>query len=84
MNAMAWYQRHIVELNGFKLRSVCYDLQFPVWMRQQPGGRHFGMMPSCAWLIPLLGGIRGTLQARAVENPAYVVVLTVVKGRAGL
>lgn len=37
------HERVIVELKGFRLLlSVCYDLRFPVWLRQQPApDEHF-------------------------------------------
>ena len=71
-------QRHIVELNGFKLQlSVCYDLRFPVWMRQQPAeGEHFeydAILCVANWPAPRRHPWRTLLQARAVENLAYVV-----------
>ena len=71
-------QRHIVELNGFKLQpSVCFDLRFPVWMRQQPAeGEHFeydAILCVANWPAPRRHPWRTLLQARAVENLAYVV-----------
>ena len=71
-------ERHIVELKGFKLQlSVCYDLRFPVWMRQQPAeGEHFeydAILCVANWPAPRRHPWRTLLQARAVENLAYVV-----------
>ncbi|MBE0403122.1 Predicted amidohydrolase [Halomonas citrativorans] len=71
-------QREIVELKGFKLLlSVCYDLRFPVWMRQQPAAQeHFeydALLCVANWPAPRRQPWRTLLQARAVENLAYVV-----------
>lgn len=70
--------RQILELKGFKLLlSVCYDLRFPVWMRQQPAqGEHFeydALLCVANWPAPRRKPWRTLLQARAVENLAYVV-----------
>ncbi|WP_447893477.1 amidohydrolase [Vreelandella sp. GE22] len=69
--------RKIVELKGFKiLLSVCYDLRFPVWSRQQPReGEHFeydALLCVANWPAPRRKPWRTLLQARAVENLAYV------------
>ncbi|MGP9679422.1 amidohydrolase [Halomonas sp. AOP27-A1-41] len=71
-------QREIVELKGFKLLlSVCYDLRFPVWLRQQPAAQeHFEydvLLCVANWPAPRRQPWRTLLQARAVENLSYVV-----------
>nr|WP_295712268.1 amidohydrolase [uncultured Halomonas sp.] len=71
-------ERQVVELNGFKLLlSVCYDLRFPVWMRQQPAkGEHFeydALLCIANWPAPRRHPWRTLLQARAVENLSYVI-----------
>ncbi|MCP1312766.1 MULTISPECIES: amidohydrolase [unclassified Halomonas] len=71
-------ERRIVELKGFRiLLSVCYDLRFPVWMRQQPAeGEHFeydAILCVANWPAARRKPWRTLLQARAVENLAYVV-----------
>lgn len=70
--------RQLVELKGFKLLlSVCYDLRFPVWMRQQPADHeHFeydALLCVANWPAARRQPWRTLLQARAVENLAYVV-----------
>ncbi|WP_346798298.1 amidohydrolase [Halomonas sp. Bachu 37] len=70
-------QRLIVELKGFKiLLSVCYDLRFPVWLRQQPSAEeHFEydvLLCIANWPAPRRHPWRTLLQARAVENLCYV------------
>ncbi|QEM84003.1 amidohydrolase [Halomonas binhaiensis] len=71
-------QRVIVELNGFRiLLSVCYDLRFPVWLRQQPSaGEHFeydAILCVANWPAPRRHPWRTLLQARAIENLCAVI-----------
>lgn len=71
-------ERVIVELKGFRLLlSVCYDLRFPVWMRQHPGQEeHFEydvMLCIANWPAPRRQPWRTLLAARAIENLAYVI-----------
>lgn len=70
--------RVIVELKGFRiLLTVCYDLRFPVWLRQQPReGEHFeydAMLCVANWPAPRRHPWRTLLQARAIENLCYVI-----------
>ncbi|MBZ9556721.1 MULTISPECIES: amidohydrolase [unclassified Modicisalibacter] len=70
--------RVIVELKGFRiLLTVCYDLRFPVWLRQQPrGGEHFeydALLCVANWPAPRRQPWRTLLQARAIENLCYVI-----------
>ncbi|WP_161889880.1 amidohydrolase [Pontibacter russatus] len=66
-------ERLIVELNGWSICPlVCYDLRFPVWSRNTGSGydlllyvANWPQARSLAW--------RTLLQARAIENLAYVV-----------
>ncbi|MFG6666625.1 amidohydrolase [Halomonas sp. HNIBRBA4712] len=71
-------ERKLVELKGFRiLLSVCYDLRFPVWSRQQPDeGEHFeydALLCVANWPAPRRNPWRTLLQARAVENLSYVI-----------
>ncbi|SES17569.1 Carbon-nitrogen hydrolase [Vreelandella subterranea] len=71
-------RRVIVELNGFKLLlTVCYDLRFPVWLRQQPTqDEHFeydALLCVANWPAPRRQPWRTLLQARAIENLTYVI-----------
>ena len=71
-------QRVIVELNGFRiLLSVCYDLRFPVWLRQQPSAEeHFeydAILCVANWPAPRRHPWRTLLQARAIENLCAVI-----------
>lgn len=71
-------ERVIVELKGFRLLlSVCYDLRFPVWLRQQPTESvHFeydALLCVANWPAPRRHPWRILLQARAIENLCYVI-----------
>lgn len=69
--------RLITSVNGWRINlQVCYDLRFPVWVRNQPAGSadqydvllyvaNWPEVRSLAW--------RTLLQARAIENQCYVV-----------
>lgn len=70
--------RKVVELNGFRLLlCVCYDLRFPVWLRQQPGREqafeYDALVCVANWPAPRRHPWRTLLQARAVENLSYVI-----------
>ena len=72
------YERVVVELKGFRvLLSVCYDLRFPVWLRQQPEADQpfeYDLLLCVAnWPKPRAHPWRTLLQARAIENLAYVI-----------
>ncbi|MBD3894252.1 amidohydrolase [Halomonas sp. ML-15] len=69
--------RVVVELNGVRLLlSVCYDLRFPVWLRQQPseaGFEYDALLCVANWPAPRRHPWRTLLQARAIENLCYVI-----------
>jgi predicted amidohydrolase len=72
------HERVIVELKGFRiLLSVCYDLRFPVWLRQQPGpDEHFEydlLLCVANWPAARRHPWRILLQARAIENLCPVI-----------
>lgn len=72
------HDRVIVTLKGFRiLLSVCYDLRFPVWLRQSPGpGEHFeydALLCVANWPAPRRHPWRILLQARAIENLCPVI-----------
>ncbi|MFG6137113.1 amidohydrolase [Halomonas sp. B23F22_10] len=72
------HERVIVELKGFRiLLSVCYDLRFPVWLRQRPeAGEAFeydALLCVANWPAPRRHPWRVLLQARAVENLCPVI-----------
>lgn len=70
--------RKVVSYKGVRiLLSVCYDLRFPVWLRQQPGDEaHFeydALLCVANWPAPRRQPWRTLLQARAIENLSYVI-----------
>jgi omega-amidase len=73
-------ERLIVELKGWRiLPQVCYDLRFPVWIRNRRlasanGGMDYdlALFPS-NWPAPRRQHWRTLLRARAIENFSYVI-----------
>ncbi|MEO7071493.1 MAG: amidohydrolase [Rhodanobacter sp.] len=72
--------RLVVELNGWRiLPQVCYDLRFPVWLRNRHrgdanGGMDYDLALFVAnWPQPRRQAWRTLLRARAIENLAYVI-----------
>jgi len=73
-------ERLIVELKGWRiLPQVCYDLRFPVWLRNRrlesaSGGMEYDLALFVAnWPAPRRQPWRTLLRARAIENLAYVI-----------
>ena len=66
-------ERLIVELNGWKVCPlVCYDLRFPVWSRNTNNAYDL-LLYVANWPKVRSQPWRTLLQARAIENLAYVV-----------
>jgi predicted amidohydrolase len=73
-------ERLIVELKGWRiLPQVCYDLRFPVWLRNRrlaaaTGGMDYDLAVFVAnWPSPRRNAWRTLLRARAMENLSCVV-----------
>jgi predicted amidohydrolase len=73
-------ERLVVELKGWRiLPQVCYDLRFPVWLRngrreEAAGGMDYDLAIFVAnWPAPRRGPWRTLLRARAIENLSYVI-----------
>lgn len=71
-------RRQVVEIKGVRvLLSVCYDLRFPVWLRQQASAEEsfeYDVLLCVAnWPAPRRHPWRTLLQARAIENLSYVI-----------
>ncbi len=65
-------RRVVVEWRGVRyLLEICYDLRFPVWSRQR--GDYDAIIYSALWPKPRRAVWRALLQARAIENQAWVV-----------
>jgi len=68
-------KRIIVELNGWKICPViCYDLRFPVWLRNV-GGEYDLLLIVANWPERRALHWRTLIPARAIENQAYVVAV---------
>lgn len=72
--------RPILEIRGWRiLPQVCYDLRFPVWLRNrrdesQAGGMDYDLALFVAnWPVGRRHAWRTLLRARAIENLAFVV-----------
>lgn len=62
-----------VTLNGWKLRPfVCYDLRFPVWTRNVDNAYDAAIFVA-NWPAARSAHWRKLLEARAIENQAYVI-----------
>lgn len=73
-------ERLIVELKGWRIfPQVCYDLRFPVWLRNRrlasaAGGMDYDLSFFVAnWPAPRRQPWRTLLRARAIENLSYVI-----------
>jgi predicted amidohydrolase len=66
-------QQVIVSYKGWKLALfICYDLRFPVWSRNV-GMAYDAAIYVANWPAPRANAWRTLLQARAIENLAYVI-----------
>jgi len=70
-------QRLVASVNGWRiLLTVCYDLRFPVWARQQyneEGFEYDVMLCVANWPERRNHAWKTLLQARAIENQCYAV-----------
>ena len=78
-NYAAGDERLVVDWRGWRIcPMVCYDLRFPVWMRNRPQGDpgHYDLMAIVAnWPDKRAHHWRALLLARAIENQACCVGL---------
>lgn len=64
-------QKVIVEYQGIRfLLAICYDLRFPVWLRNREG--YDAMIIPASWPASRRRAWDILLQARAIENHCYV------------
>lgn len=69
--------RVIVTYRGWRIcMSVCYDLRFPVWLRNQ--GDYGVLLCVANWPAARAQAWQTLLQARAIENQAYCVGLNIL------
>ena len=74
-------ERVIVSYRGWRLcLSVCYDLRFPVWLRNQ--GDYDALVCVANWPAARSAAWQTLLRARAIENQAYCIGLNII-GRDG-
>ena len=66
-------ERLIVELNGWKIcPMICYDLRFPVWLRNVHNEYDL-LIITANWPERRIAHWRALINARAIENQAYVI-----------
>lgn len=66
-------RRLVVEFRGWRLcPMVCYDLRFPVWIRNRGGEEYDALIFVANWPRPRALAWSTLLRARAIENLAYV------------
>ena len=64
----------IVELNGWKIcPMICYDLRFPVWIRNTPNNLYDILLFVANWPERRNHPWKTLLMARAMENQSYVI-----------
>jgi len=65
-------KRVIAEYGGVRfLLAVCYDLRFPVWLRNR--GDYDAVIVSADWPVQRRAAWDTLIRARAIENEAYVI-----------
>lgn len=80
---VAGHERKVVEWRGVSyLLAICYDLRFPVWLRQR--GDYDVAIFSALWPAPRREVWRTLLRGRAIENQAYVVGVNRIGEEPGL
>lgn len=71
-NFSAGNRQTITTYKGWNIcLSICYDLRFPVWLRNNEA-RYDLLLVSACWPQPRISTWDILLQARAIENQAYV------------
>lgn len=74
-NFTAGNQQLIVELKGWKIRlAVCYDLRFPVWLRNKDAAYDILLLVA-SWPDKRSSHWRTLIHARAIENQSYVIAV---------
>ena len=71
----AGIRRVIAEWRGVRFRlAVCYDLRFPVWLRNE-GGAYDALIVVASWPTPRADAWKALIRARAIENQCYVIAV---------
>lgn len=71
----AGQEQVIVDLKGWKIRlAICYDLRFPVWLRNNDGAYDI-LLIIASWPDKRAGHWKALIPARAIENQCYVIAV---------
>ena len=66
----------IAQVNGWKINlQICYDLRFPVWVRQQKNNLYDAIIYVANWPERRSTAWKSLLVARAIENQCYVIAV---------
>lgn len=66
-------KRLVVQVNGWRIAvAICYDLRFPVWLRQQRDAEYDVLLVTANWPERRADAWNTLLKARAIENQCYV------------
>lgn len=66
-------KRLVVQVNGWRIAlAICYDLRFPVWLRQQQNAEYDVLLLVANWPERRAEAWNTLLKARAIENQCYV------------
>jgi len=72
-------ERVISEYKGVKFcLQICYDLRFPVWMRNQSGNDYDILLFSVAWPDIRIAAFDILVPARGLENQCYIAAVNCV------
>lgn len=72
-------RREVWEYRGVKIRlAVCYDLRFPVWLRQDKNNLYDILICVACWPTIRVHYWDALLPARAAENQCYVIGVNMV------
>ncbi len=67
----------LIEHGGWKIRPlVCYDLRFPVWLRNTD--RYDVLLCVANWPAPRRAAWNTLLRARAIENQCYMAAVNII------
>lgn len=67
-------EKTIVSLHGWKIcLQVCYDLRFPVFVRNSSASTYDLILYVANWPVPRISAWDKLLVARAIENQCYVI-----------
>ena len=73
------HQRTVWEFRGVKIRlAVCYDLRFPVWLRQDKQNMYDILVVVACWPTVRTQYWDALIPARAAENHCYAVAVNMV------